>query len=187
MLRFVISLALLATACRGGSSDAVDASNVVPNGDGGEAALDGGGDGSDGGNAQIDAGLPPEPDANTAFEPVDCRGDEDCGGDLSCSAAAPGGVCSGCSGDEQCGEGMRCRFGTCERLCEDDSDCSPGRSCTFGGRCGQRSCSQVNPCPEPYECVGTFNRRCERPACGDDGSCAEGFVCDTSEQLCMEP
>ncbi len=188
MRNLVVPFALLfALACKGGPSDAVDASNVVPSGDAGTSLGDGGNGGSAGDAGLLDAGPAPTPDANTAFEPVDCRGDDECTGDLRCSTEVPGGVCAGCSEDEQCGDGLRCRFGTCERLCEDDSDCSPGRSCTFGGRCGQLSCNQNNPCPAPYECVGNFNRRCERPACNDNGSCAEGFVCNTSEQLCMEP
>jgi hypothetical protein len=188
MSRLLFALALvLSTACQGGSSDALDAGDVLPT----EDANGGGDDGgtiTDAGDAPSisDAAVVP-PDANTAYEPVDCRGDDDCTGAMTCAIEVPGGVCTGCSEDAECGDGLRCRFGTCSRQCEDDTDCSPGRECNFPGRCGQRSCNGNNPCPAPFECVGSFNGRCERPACATDGSCPEGFSCLVSEQLCMEP
>jgi hypothetical protein len=100
-----------------------------------------------------------------------CVMDLDCGGGLTCTVSAPGGICAGCGGSCPLGLAYECLMGSCVRTCYTDDDCPWGLRCSGGALCALISCSGPT-CPAPFTCQGGF---CRRPPCS--GGCPVGWTC----------
>jgi hypothetical protein len=192
-----VVLALAAAACGSGAAPAADAAptdGVVGDaplpGDGTvtdvasaadaprDAATDGGqgdGPGTDATGADAAFGDASSGDAAGVRPAGQCVVDGDCGGSLTCTVSAPGGICAGCGGTCPLGLAYECYAASCVRGCAVDDDCPAGLRCAAATRCALIACSATDAgtgCPDPFTCQGGF---CRRPLCS--GGCPGGWIC----------
>jgi hypothetical protein len=132
------------------------------------------------------------PDGGFAADRGQCYLNSHCGAGQSCTANAPGGICT-CGSPTDCPaqNDDECFAGACVRGCSATSQCVEGMVC----KTGVSRCALITPCSKPTDCSPLHVCRafgsgfaCQRPLCPGGGPCPQGTTCrmTSAGELCVE-